>query len=834
MATSKEFTKKARSASSDSTLQPNNENATAPLPLLKFGKYDVVKELGRGGMGVVYKARDGELGRMVALKTLLVAEDTDGLKTARFLQEAQALASLHHPNVVQIYDMGQQEGIPFFVMEYVEGETLDKKIARGMPAKEALEIMETVAKAVAYVHGQNLLHRDLKPGNIMIDQNGIVKVMDFGLTKSIESEQKLSQEGMAVGTAGYIAPEQLDGNAQECSDVYSLGVILYQMLTDTLPFTGSSPTSILWKQLSGPATPPSYHNAKVSKDVDTIALKAFEYEAAHRYPTAQALAEDIRRYLDGQPIAARPVRFYERLWRTIRRNPKISALVTVSMALGIFGLVTILTPNIPLKERLAQKERQLTPGLPMASQREAAQLLNDVTLLLQHREQTPAMTARTYFLRAQIYELLGEYEAASSDYENACQARWEKDAEAKRRKYVCAYYPLAKKLNQKERELEERLAGMSSDQVNPVLEELNAILAIPHPQLTSFTQAQTHFLRAQALARLAKLHNDPEKREAAYRAAAEDYLSASKIEWPKAALAQEQARICQCYFTSLNEVLKQRLALEQEITIDYLEQQIAVLGKSQLNKWREELTFLLLHHPQKDEQTTGELLFLRGLVYERLQQSDLARADFSQGRAHLQKILATASEQETIVKASTMLMQMAFKEGEWQKVSDYFRKAYEKKLGQWGYQDQEFRPLAAILLAMAQELVVQKNYEVAQKWLKIAKNWLQDDEATRWSYRYTTRVVFFYTQIYRKPASNPTAWSNMKGMFDQLCQQGSPEYQGPALIFLAYLYLKTGDVKEAVRCAKQATRNGFRFSDHPECGELLQDEAFKKLVEENN
>ena len=209
-----------------------------------WGKYEILDELGRGGMGKVYKAYDAELKRTVAIKTLLAQERANTRQKERFRQEAQILARLSHPNIIRVFEAGEHKGTLFFVMEYLEGETLERKMKEKiLPVEDSLRIMETIAKAVAYLHGRNILHRDLKPANVMITRENEIKIMDFGLSKIGDSGQKLSQEGEILGTVPYMPSEQLEGGTEEVderSDVYSLGIILYQMLTRVLPFTGET------------------------------------------------------------------------------------------------------------------------------------------------------------------------------------------------------------------------------------------------------------------------------------------------------------------------------------------------------------------------------------------------------------------------------------------------------------------------------------------------------------------------------------------------------------------------------------------------------------------
>jgi serine/threonine protein kinase len=481
-----------------------------PTSSQKFGNYEIVKKLGHGGMGVVYLGKDPRLNRFVAIKSLLV-EDSTGEKSKRFFREANAMARLHHPNVIQVYDIGQEGNTPFFVMEFIEGQTLDKKIPiQGMPVGEALQLMATVADTIGYIHEQKIIHRDLKPANIMIDKNNNIKVMDFGLTKASEGS-KLSQDGLAVGTLGYIAPEQYDGNAEERSDVYALGIILYQLLTGVLPFEGESLSSVLWKQLQAPAIPPSQRNPEIPKDVDTIVLRAFEYDKEHRYASAKNMATDIRRYLNGESLMAHPVRFHERLCRTCRRSPKVSALMAGCLILAGLGLATLLMPHASLSDLLKEQE-QMVARLKEMPQHQAERNLAGLTSLLQHPKQDEAMRAQTYFLRAQFYEYQSKYREASLDYTLAAKTRWERDKEAEARATVCKYRPLKKNIQTQVG----KMPGMSKQELEQLAKECGAILQY-HPELAGRLSGkelavQTRLLRAAAYQKMGQTELEQQDR----------------------------------------------------------------------------------------------------------------------------------------------------------------------------------------------------------------------------------------------------------------------------------------------------------------------------------
>jgi serine/threonine-protein kinase len=339
--------------------------------------YEVLEVLGRGGMGVVYKARHLALGRTVALKMLRSGAPASSAEAERFAREARAAAQLHHPQLVPVYEVGStQYGQPYFSMAYVGGDSLARHLGRyvGDP-RAAATLLEKVARGVQHAHERGVLHRDLKPGNILLDERGEPLVSDFGLAKLRDAELELTQPGMVLGTPRYMAPEQTTGRPDQitaASDIWALGVILYELLTGTWPFAGQSREQLLHDiQNSTPPRPRSLR-AKVPRDLETICLKCLEKEPARRYASAGALADDLVRWLAGEPIVARRTAWSRRLWRTARRHPLISAttvlLVLVSVAVPVWRHFT--DPNLPLYEdlqKLARGEPAIligTPGQP--------------------------------------------------------------------------------------------------------------------------------------------------------------------------------------------------------------------------------------------------------------------------------------------------------------------------------------------------------------------------------------------------------------------------------------------------------------------------------------
>jgi serine/threonine-protein kinase len=292
--------------------------------------YEILGELGRGGMGVVYKARQRGLQRLVALKMILAANHADELQLARFHTEVEAVARLQHPNIVQIHEIGEQDGLPYFSLEFVDGEPLEKRIG-GIPQepRQAAQLIETLARAMHFAHQQGIVHRDLKAANILMTRGGAPKISDFGLAKRLEAgDSGQTKSGTIVGTPSYMAPEQARGDIRKVgpfADLYSLGAILYELLTGGPPFRGLSPMDTVTRVTRDDPVPPARVQPKVPLDLETICLKCLEKEPARRYANCYELAEDLHRYLTGEPIVVRPVGTLERLSRWCGRNPTLAA-----------------------------------------------------------------------------------------------------------------------------------------------------------------------------------------------------------------------------------------------------------------------------------------------------------------------------------------------------------------------------------------------------------------------------------------------------------------------------------------------------------------------------
>jgi eukaryotic-like serine/threonine-protein kinase len=332
--------------------------------LAELGGYELIAEVGRGGMGVVWKARQPGLERIVAIKVLPGGDWAGAAAKSRFRREAETAARLRHPGLVAVHDCGEHVGTLWYSMDYIEGEALDVKLSGGkpMPAREAAALMEKVARAVGYAHGQGVVHRDIKPANILIDGDGEPHVTDFGLAQSGVSGS-LTLSGQLTGSPHYLCPERAGSGtevaAKEAGDVYALGATLYHALTGLAPFQGAGDVAaILAKVVAEPPADPLKLMPQLPPDLVNICLMCLEKSPSARYPSALALAEDLRRFLHGEPVQARPISFFEKVWRLSKRHPMEAGLV-LALALSLLvGTVAVMRRSAEVQSmaRVAQQQ----------------------------------------------------------------------------------------------------------------------------------------------------------------------------------------------------------------------------------------------------------------------------------------------------------------------------------------------------------------------------------------------------------------------------------------------------------------------------------------------
>jgi eukaryotic-like serine/threonine-protein kinase len=342
----------------------------APVPTLPG--YTIRAELGRGGAGVVYLAEQVALKRLVALKMVLGGAVAGAHQLERFRAEAEAIARLQNPNIVQVYEVGDHDGLPFFSLEYCAGGSLAQRLdGTPLPPREAAALVETLARAMHAAHERGIVHRDLKPANILYTGDGTAKITDFGLAKDLDATAKLTQSGAVMGTPSYMPPEQALGRIRElgpAADIYSLGAVLYELLAGRPPFKGATPMDTMMQVAKDEPVVPSRLQPRVPFDVETICLKCLEKAALRRYPTALALADDLHRFLAHEPIQARPASWSERCGKWARRRPATAALIVVS----VVGLLTVLIGGLYFTVQLSQQRNSAVAQKTRAEENEAA------------------------------------------------------------------------------------------------------------------------------------------------------------------------------------------------------------------------------------------------------------------------------------------------------------------------------------------------------------------------------------------------------------------------------------------------------------------------------
>lgn len=329
-----------------------------------IGHYEILEEIGRGGMGIIYRARQRYSRRNVALKRVLTYQASSHETLARFRREAEAAASLDHPNILPIYEVSETEdGVPFFSMKLATGGSL-RTVAAALRGKtrECVQLMAKVARAIAYAHEQGILHRDLQPGNILLDRRGEPQVSDFGLAKWLDEQSDLTRTLTTFGTPGYIAPEQAEGaNFSPAADIYSLGAVLFTLLAGRPPFVGTNALSVIREAIAAPAPRLRSVAPSLGRDLETVVARCLERDPEARYPNAAALAEDLERWLQGRPIVARPVRIPTRVWRWSRRNPIVAGTISSSLLLALAVVWLLREQFIAPKNLAPQKSIAVLP-----------------------------------------------------------------------------------------------------------------------------------------------------------------------------------------------------------------------------------------------------------------------------------------------------------------------------------------------------------------------------------------------------------------------------------------------------------------------------------------
>jgi WD40 repeat protein len=370
---------------------PNGDGADlleASATVQIFDDYELLGEIDRGGMGVVYRARQRSLNRLVALKMLRSGSLADRDDIRRFRLEAEAVARLDHPNIVPIHEVGEHDGLSYFAMKLIEGASLAQCLSEpAADPRAAARVVATVARAVHHAHQRGMLHRDLKPSNILIDTEGQPHITDFGLARRIEADPELTQSGAILGTPSYMAPEQASGQRQAvttATDVYGLGAVLYALLTGKPPFRGDSVLETLEQVRNAQPEPPSGIGRRVDRDLETICLKCLEKVPERRYASALALAEDLERWLRGEPIMARPAGLFERWWRWCRRHGALVGAALIGLStISLLGFAAWKEVQLRKAHRLAElkcreiqrRDREARRSRYIADIRLAAQLL---------------------------------------------------------------------------------------------------------------------------------------------------------------------------------------------------------------------------------------------------------------------------------------------------------------------------------------------------------------------------------------------------------------------------------------------------------------------------
>jgi len=412
----------------------------------ELGDYRLLGVLGRGGMGVVYRARQRSLNRIVALKTVIAGVGASREDVLRFRNEAEAAANLRHPGIVAVYEVGESEGRHFYSMEFIEGQDLSRLIREhSLPGEQAARYLRQLADAVHYAHEHGVLHRDLKPQNVLLDGAGAVRITDFGLAKRVHADSQLTGDFSIMGTPSYMPPEQADpgrGPAGPWSDIYALGAVLYELLTTRPPFRADNPLETMRQVLHEDPIAPRLLNPQIALDLQTICLKCLEKDPARRYDSAKTVSEELVRFLEGRPILARPLGRLQRLWRLCRRHPRESMLTGLVLSAIVVGAAGVgwqwlraeanlqrATRNFDLLGRAADEMlvvvEEWVTRTPPRSEAQQQKLYGSLKLFETFLEDEPAnrtaqmRLAETHLRVAEIRRLLRQQVQASHHYREA-------------------------------------------------------------------------------------------------------------------------------------------------------------------------------------------------------------------------------------------------------------------------------------------------------------------------------------------------------------------------------------------------------------------------------
>lgn len=390
----------------------------------RFGNYEIINEIDRGGMGVVYRARQVSANRLVALKMILDSRLASPESVQRFRSEAEAAAGLDHPGIVSVFDVGECDGQNYYSMQLIEGGSLQDLQERGpLDRRRAVEIMSTVSRTVQFAHTRNIVHRDLKPANVLLGEAGAPLLTDFGLAKDIEKDAKITTDGQVMGTPHYMAPEQAAGRTAEVgplSDVYSLGAILYFLVTNTRPFSKPDVYSVLHAVIHEMPRSPREIDATIEVDLATICMKCLEKDPAERYPSAAELADDLDRFLRGEPITARPISAWERTARWARRN---TGAVWGAIVTAVLMMVAVVAAAIGLDRQVQTLERSMDQVSQQSLHETATWVASSAESELRQKFRQVREAAASPDVRRYLQELVRDEET----YEAAKQRLHEQD-----------------------------------------------------------------------------------------------------------------------------------------------------------------------------------------------------------------------------------------------------------------------------------------------------------------------------------------------------------------------------------------------------------------------